>query len=201
MAGTTADPWGTELSGTQRRLLEAGVKCFAERGYGATTTRDVARQAAMSPAGVYVHFPSKEALLFHISLVGHEASRRAIEAAGGNDGLADSLRRRVASFATWHARNHELARVVQYELPHLEPEHFDQIREIRQGIETIFRDDVRDGAKAGQFDVLDLDGTSRLLVSMCIDVARWYSPSQRSSGEQIGELYGAMALRIVGAGG
>ncbi|WP_309117844.1 helix-turn-helix domain-containing protein, partial [Saccharothrix sp.] len=57
-------------------MLIAAAAAFAGRGYHATTTRDIAAQAGMSPAAVYIHYRSKEDLLFQISRIGH---RRALE--------------------------------------------------------------------------------------------------------------------------
>jgi AcrR family transcriptional regulator len=52
------------LSGSQRRdrILDAAVACFASRGFSGTTTREVASLAGITEAGLYRHFPSKEAL-------------------------------------------------------------------------------------------------------------------------------------------
>ena len=45
------------------RLFEAAADAFAAKGFHATTTRDIASRAGLSPAGVYVHFASKEEIL------------------------------------------------------------------------------------------------------------------------------------------
>jgi AcrR family transcriptional regulator len=45
------------------RILAAAVALFAERGFAACRVADVARLAGMSPANVYWHFDSKEAIL------------------------------------------------------------------------------------------------------------------------------------------
>jgi len=45
------------------RLLEAARRLFAERGYAATTTADLARAAGMAEGTVFHHFGSKDALL------------------------------------------------------------------------------------------------------------------------------------------
>src|SRR3954462_2718569 len=50
------------LPETVRSLILAGLACFSERGYNATTTRDVATRAGLSPAGLYVPFPAKAEL-------------------------------------------------------------------------------------------------------------------------------------------
>src|SRR6185437_268319 len=67
-----------------RRILLAAATAFAERGFHATTTRDIAAQAGLSPAALYVYFRSKEEVLhqiaastldFTIEVVATEASR------------------------------------------------------------------------------------------------------------------------------
>src|SRR5450631_2883623 len=52
-----------------RRLLLAAVDSFWKNGFHASSTRDIAKRAKLSPAAVYVHFKSKEELLFTIIVV------------------------------------------------------------------------------------------------------------------------------------
>ena len=66
---------------SSRRLLQAALDAFAAQGYRATTTRDIAQRAGLSPAGVYVHFGSKADLLGAISRVGHDTILRVCEQA------------------------------------------------------------------------------------------------------------------------
>src|SRR5580658_7099946 len=48
------------------RILLAAVECFAKTGFHAASTRDIAKKAKLSPAAVYVHFHSKEELLYTV---------------------------------------------------------------------------------------------------------------------------------------
>src|SRR5215469_9371188 len=64
--------WPEELSEVARKLLTSAVRCFAANGYHATTTRDIAAGVGLSPAAMYVHFPTKELLLFEIIRCGHQ---------------------------------------------------------------------------------------------------------------------------------
>jgi AcrR family transcriptional regulator len=53
-----------KLSGDQRRaeILKAVRKVFVEKGFHETTTRELAREAGVSEALLYKHFPSKKAI-------------------------------------------------------------------------------------------------------------------------------------------
>src|SRR3954463_3129414 len=113
--------WEHVQPAAARRLLTGAIAAFAERGFQATTTRDIASRAGMSPAALYVQYPSKERLLFEISLYGHRAALEILLAANTADTPADRLRAMVAAFTAWHAEHHTIARVVQYELAALSP--------------------------------------------------------------------------------
>jgi AcrR family transcriptional regulator len=59
----------TKMSGHQRRaaIVEAVGTVFAEKGFHATTTRQLAEAAGVSEALLFKHFPSKEAI-YHAML-------------------------------------------------------------------------------------------------------------------------------------
>ena len=80
-AGGEDEPWAEVGPEAARRLLVAAVAAFAERGYHATTTRDIAGRAGMSPAALYIHYRTKEELLHRISRIGHEEALEILESA------------------------------------------------------------------------------------------------------------------------
>jgi AcrR family transcriptional regulator len=190
------ETWGAVTPDAARRMLIAAVHAFAGKGYHATTTRDIASLAGMSPAAVYIHYRSKEELLFNISLVGHETSLALLSSIDGGDAV-ERLRNAVAAFAGWHAEYHTTARVVQYELGALSAEHHAEVAELRRQIEQRMRSYIADGVTEGVFDVPDLKGATLAVLSLCIDVARWYRPDGRRTPDEIGALYADLVLRMV----
>ena len=196
MTGNTAD----RGNGTRARLLAAAVDAFAERGFHGTTTRDIASAAGMSPAAVYVHFRSKEDLLEQIARTGHELTLRLVrEAIAAAPSPAEQLAGVVRAFAVHHAHGNTAARVVNYELTALSPEHADEIRELRRAISAEMRSLVERGVADGSFDCPQPRVAATALLSLGIDVARWYREDRTWSPEDLGEAYAALALRIVGA--
>jgi AcrR family transcriptional regulator len=189
--------WEHVQPAAARRLLTGAVDAFAERGFQATTTRDIASRAGMSPAALYVHYPSKERLLFEISLYGHRAALEILTEADAGDSPADRLRGMVSAFTAWHAEHHTIARVVQYELAALAPEHLAEVATIRRAISAKVEDVLADGVADGTFAVDDLHGTTLALLSLSIDVARWYDPVRRAAPRELGALYADLALRMV----
>lgn len=47
---------------SRQQILDAALKLFSHRGYGATSVRDIAEEANLSKGNVYHHFPDKETI-------------------------------------------------------------------------------------------------------------------------------------------
>ncbi|GDY29076.1 TetR/AcrR family transcriptional regulator [Gandjariella thermophila] len=198
----SADLWPDVQPEAARRLMMAALESFAERGYHATTTRDIATGAGMSPAALYVYFPSKVALLFTISRSGHEQTLAMIQqAVAGDDDPPSRMRRLVEDFVAWHARRHTVARVVQYELHALPEEEYRVIAGLRRKIEQTVRNVIVEGVQAGVFTVPDVKTAARAVLSLGIDVARWYDERTRKTPKALGAEYAELTLRMLGAAG
>ncbi|MEU9184522.1 TetR/AcrR family transcriptional regulator [Streptomyces sp. NPDC048484] len=192
-------PWAEVTPNAARRLLVAAVEAFAERGYHATTTRDIAGRAGMSPAALYIHYKTKEELLHRISRIGHEKALDILRTAGGREGSpAERLADAVSSFVRWHAGGRTTARVVQYELDSLGTDARAEIIALRRQVDAEVRAIIEDGVAAGDFDVPDVPGTTLAVLSLCIDVARWFNVNGPRTPEMVGDLYADLVLRMVG---
>jgi AcrR family transcriptional regulator len=193
-------PWDSSVPEGSRRMMEAAIDAFSERGFHATTTRDIAGRVGLSPAALYVHFPSKAALLARISRFGHEEAADLIDRAiaSADDPLA-RLRAVVSRFAAWHAEYHQVARVVHQELSALPAEDLHAVVVLRRQIEQRVEEQIRDGVAAGQMDAADPRAVSRALLSLSVDVSRWYDPKGDDTPPAIGTLYADLAGRMVGA--
>lgn len=194
--------WGDEFGEVARGLLSSAVKCFASIGFNATTTRDISAGVGLSPAAMYVHFSSKELVLAEIARIGHERALAIIEGpeieqAGDS---TERLRRIVSRFVAWHARHHACGRVCQYELSALSAEHYEAVMELRRAINRVFRDAVNGGVADGSFADVDVDRVVRGMLSLGIDLVRWYRLDGPDSPEQIGEFYADLALSMVAPG-
>ncbi|MGH3432698.1 MAG: TetR/AcrR family transcriptional regulator [Thermocrispum sp.] len=194
---------GDQLSradGTRARLLQAAVAAFAAKGFHGTTTRDIASAAGMSPAALYVHHKTKEELLYQISSAGHAATLDLVRSARASaSDPAGQLAAVVRQFAEHHAREHTTARVVNYELAALTPEHLAEILQSRRAIAGEIRSLIDDGVAAGLFRTSDPAMAATALLSLGIDIARWYNDEGAWSPEAVGDFYADLALRMVGA--
>jgi AcrR family transcriptional regulator len=182
------------------RLLDAALQSFAAHGFHGTSTRTIAEKAGLSPAAVYVHHQSKEDLLFTISRAGHEQALDVIAAAiARSDDPESQLYDLAEAFTAWHAHNHTLARVVQYEIGALSEDHHHQIADIRRRTQRLVREVVVAGVERGRFHVDAVDITVLALVSLGIDVARWYRDDGSWTPALVGKHYAKLAMRLVGS--
>ncbi|MBU2693528.1 TetR/AcrR family transcriptional regulator [Pimelobacter sp. 30-1] len=182
----------------QQRILDAAVDVFAEQGYGGTSTRDIAVRAGRSPAAVYVHYPSKEDLLFAISVQGHTEALAALQAAydDHSDPVA-RLHRMIDAFCQWHLGHTRIGRVVQYELNALSPEHRTVIVALRRDFHRLMTSALDAGVRHGVFEVEDVDRTAHALLSLGVDLVRWFDPDLDSEPTRIAHLNADLAVRMV----
>jgi AcrR family transcriptional regulator len=184
---------------SRTRLARAAVDAFAARGFHGTTTRDISTAAGMSPAALYVHHRSKEELLYELSRVGHERVLAMVRASVAvSDDPAVQLATFVEDFVRDHALVHTGARVINYELAALSPEHLAEIAMIRRDIDGVLRSVIERGVDAGVFSTPDPAMTTLALLSLGIDVARWYRDEGSWTPDQVAAHYRLLALRMVG---
>lgn len=189
-------PW----SEGRARLYQAAIEAFADRGFHATTTRDIAAAAGMSPAALYAHHRTKEELLYVIAVRGHEASLALVrEAIATHDDPVSQLRQLAHSFTEFHATSHTTARVLNYELAALEPGHRAEVDDLRRHIDHETRALVLRGVTAGVFTTPNPAMAAATILSLGVDLARWFSEGHHWTPAQLADFYADAALRIVGA--
>jgi AcrR family transcriptional regulator len=188
--------WSYGFSEVAQQMLTSAVRCFAVKGFHATTTRDITSGAGLSPASLYVHFDSKEDVLFTISRVGHKSALAAVQGPEEQDPSAH-LRVIFARYVMWHARHHVAGRVNQYEMSALSADHFAEVLAIRHETNEVFRKAVERGVRAGDFVEVEVGRVVRAMNSLAIDLVRWYRLDGPESPEQLGEFYAELALGMV----
>ena len=109
----------------------------------------------------------------------------------------DRLRTIVCRYTAWHARHHVAARVSQYELYGLAAAHYEEIVQVRHLTNDVFREAVQFGIDGGAFAPLDVNRVVRGILSLSIDLVRWYRLEGADSPEQLGEFFADLALKMV----
>ena len=94
MTNTTIKPRVTSRAeDTRRKIYEAAMELFREKGFEETTMRDISGKAGVALGGAYYYFSSKEAIVLAFYHEMQESSHEAIlEAMSGHKKLKERLR-------------------------------------------------------------------------------------------------------------
>jgi AcrR family transcriptional regulator len=181
-----------------RRILLAAVDSFSRTGFHAASTRDIAKKAKLSPAAVYVHFHSKEELLYTVVTIISEWVFDQVSAAARERGRpAERLRRVVQVHVASHAAMRTAMFVANFEFHSLNATQRKKILRYRDAIEKLFEDCIRAGCEDGSFHAPDISITRVAVVSLCVSVLNWFLPDGRLSPEQVGDYYADLVLSML----
>jgi len=96
---------------TGRKIFDAALQLFREKGFDATTMRDIAQTAAVATGAAYYYYPSKDAIVTDFYQRSCEEMQPQIEAALEHaKGLEDRLRELIAVKLAYFAPNRSVLR-------------------------------------------------------------------------------------------
>jgi AcrR family transcriptional regulator len=121
-------------------ILDAAARLFREKGYAATSMRDIAGAVDMLPGSLYYHFASKGELL--VAVYAEGVRRISTAVAGAIEGRRDPWSRLEAGCVA-HLdallQASDYAQVVTRVQPSDAPDVADDLVRLRDGYETLFR--------------------------------------------------------------
>ncbi|HVK25360.1 MAG TPA: TetR/AcrR family transcriptional regulator [Actinokineospora sp.] len=181
-----------ETSGRRAELLALAAEMFAERGFRATTVRDIADRAGILSGSLYHHFDSKESMVDEIltgfldALFGRYDEIVAL-GAGPRETLEAVV---VASFEAIDRRHAEVA-IYQNEAGYLAGfERFGYIEERNVQFHKMWSTILTDGVTRGAFRAdLDVEVAYRFLRDTVWVAVRWYTPGGALSYQDIARQY------------
>jgi TetR/AcrR family transcriptional regulator len=99
-------------SATRQHLLQAALKRFAERGYAATSVREIVDAARVSKPALYYYFTDKAGIFRALVDQAHDERYRLMQAAAaGGRTIGEKLEEIVAAVFEFSMRNRELMRL------------------------------------------------------------------------------------------
>jgi AcrR family transcriptional regulator len=192
-------PPRADVSEARRRLYEAAIDLFADKGFYGASVRDLAAALGQQPGALYGHVASKQQLLFELVLIGQEEHREWVTAAlldAGPD-PREQLAALVRAHVLVHLHFAALARVTNRENRALSPEQRAATLAIREDAERMFVDVIERGIRKGEFVVQDLDLVLAAIGAMAIRAAEWWTPDSPHSADHVADTYAQFALQLV----
>jgi AcrR family transcriptional regulator len=193
-------PSRATADGTLRRLQEAALVLFSERGFHGVSVREIAAAVGVRASSLYSHLTSKEQLLADLMLMGHEEQRDGLRRALLDAGIepADQIRALARSHVAFHANYSLLARVSNRELAALAPASRERVLAVRNDAVQIMSDVVERGHRLGVFDAPEPWLAVAAVAAMGLRVAEWWDAQDHNfTVEQVAERYAQFAVRLL----
>ena len=188
---------GRSAPDRRAEILRLAAGLFAERGFKATTVRDIAEAAGVLSGSLYHHFDSKESIIEELlrEYVDELLSdyRRIIADGGPPRQVLSRLANSVfASFAEHRAP----IMVWQKERQNLERRPgFAYLAEAQAELERLWTEVIRQGIEAGDFrEDLDPRLAYRFIRDSVWMAVHWYSPDGPLTSQQLAAHYLAIML-------
>jgi AcrR family transcriptional regulator len=184
---------------SQERIRHEATVLFYEKGYHATTMREIAAQVGMKAGSLYNHYPSKQNILFEIaSETMLELLRAARDAVASESTPEARLRKLVQRHVEYHAARRLQAKVADDQLNGLEPENRAKAIQIRDEYEALVKSVIQDGRDTAGWAVADVSIVTFAVLTMATGVGTWYRENGPATPQQIADIYAGLILRAVG---
>jgi len=169
-----------DMKTKQQEIREAAARLFRDKGYSATSMRDLAQAVELKASSIYNHFNSKEEILRQICF---DNARRFL------NGLAEVENMQASSGEKLRAliRNHiliaseDITSVTAFndEWRHLDEPHLTEFMTIRRDYERRFRAIIEEGIRLGELKPIHPDIATHTIFSSMRWLYDWYKPGKK----------------------
>ena len=185
------DAPGPALRSTPERVLDTAAALFWEKGYAATTTREIAAAVGIQQASLYYHVASKEELLYQLCVSSMEQLLADVERAVAQpcDSL-DRLRMLIGAHLTTLLK-HQVRHVTMLtELRALSKRHHAEVLARRKRYANRVRGVIQEALAAGK---IRKDIPSKYLYLALLNMLNWavvwFRRDQGLGAEELAELF------------
>jgi len=185
---------------SRRRAIEdVASALFRERGYAATSVRDIARALDIQGASLYSHVTSKADVLWTIvdraATRFEEAGEAALAALPASAGAPERIRAVARAHVLVVTSDPELASVFVHEWRHLEGDRRAAILQRRDRYETRLRALIGEGMASGDLLPTDPAVAATFVLGALNGVVAWYRPDGRLPADRIADHHADLVVR------
>jgi len=188
----------SRISGTRTAdaIQEAAANLFFQRGYTATSLREIASEVGIQVGSLYNHITGKNELLRNIMVrIMNDLLLAMNEAMDGAGDPVDRLRRALDCHIRFHATHSRDVFIGNTELRSLPDADREVVIARRDEYEALLRDLVQDVCDSGYGDAIDVRLQSYAIVAIGTHVASWYHADGSLSLNEVVSAYTETILR------
>jgi AcrR family transcriptional regulator len=183
----------------EQQVRAAALRLFRDKGYHATSMRDIAAQVGINKGSLYSYIRSKEDLLIPFFERAMGLLLAEIEAISADESLTatERLKRAIKAHILNVTENLDILTVYLSEWRQLRADSLSTVRQQRERYAALFLTIVEDGVRRGEFRAIDPRISALGMIGMCNYLFRWYRPDGRLRPEQIADELTDMLLHGV----
>jgi AcrR family transcriptional regulator len=171
---------------TATAIRKAAIELFYQRGFDATSQRQLAEAVGLQVASLYNHIKSKEQLLAEImSDVMQQLISSTVAAVEAAPTPQARLRAFMREGIRFHAEHRLEAFVGNTELRSLSPRNRAHVVELRNKYQGMLESILDECVRNGSVDVPDVKLAAYAGVAICVHVSSWYREDGRLSLDDV----------------
>lgn len=176
------------LQSRKEQIRQVAQNMFRDRGFAATSMRDLAGAVGIEPASLYSHIKSKEQILNSICM---QMAEEFMDANSGIEVLNYNPEVKLKKAINNHLQvvmdNADAAAVFFHDWKFLTGENLEKFKSKQRNYEWIFQKIVTEGVEKGQFKNKHIKFTVNTIFSSINWIWDWYSPAGQVSPQEMKE--------------
>lgn len=180
----------------KEQVIRMAAELFREKGYAASSMRDLAQKLGIEAASLYSHIKSKEEILQSLCFDMAGEFRKSLDEVEKQKGPAsEKLRRGIIGHIQVMAKDLTASAVFMNEHRHLSQPYLREFLLLRINYINRFKDIIEEGIKSGEFKVtIDKKLAVMTLFSSLNWMPQWYDPHSNIVPESLGQQLSEMLV-------
>lgn len=172
-------------------IMLVSADLFRQRGYGATSIRDIGEAMGITSAALYYHFKNKEEVLLAVMRKGIEVVSKAVgEAIAIDEPVWNRVHAAMRAHLQISLTYQDYAAVLLHEFRHLSAEARKEMIKARDAYERLWDELLTEAQAAGAFRPGVEPRLLRLMIFGALNlVVNWYRPDGKHDPDKIADIY------------
>jgi TetR/AcrR family transcriptional regulator, cholesterol catabolism regulator len=180
----------------KEQVIRSAAELFREKGYAASSMRDLAQKLGIEAASLYSHIKSKEEILQQLCFdMATEFRKSLAEVEKKNVSATEKLRLGIIGHIQVMAKDLTASAVFMNEHRHLSQPYLRDFLLLRINYINRFKAIIEEGARLGEFkDSIDKKLAVMTLFSSLNWMPMWYDPSSKIDSSELGQQLADMLV-------
>lgn len=179
------------------QVIDAAAQVFAELGFSAASTQNVAEALGLRQASLYYYFSSKQDALREVCLIGVQGFLEELEAiCESRHGFDAKVRAGILNHLMPLRERRAYVRVFLRDRHRVTGPGRAEVGKVTRRYETLWQELIEGGQRSGAFDpALDPRTVTLGIIGMCNAASAWLDPERQGEIERVGAQFADLVLR------